>query len=139
MGLVWVLVEFLKLFLFPLFSFVFLFLAALLLSSLVLVILLLTLFCHLSAGLVALFTLLVVLGLAVSLLRDHLLSLGNPLDVFDEGLLDLIITHASVEGFLAFSLLVLQFSLLLHNLVDLYANVGQVILLKLLVLVKHGV
>lgn len=138
-GLVWVFVEFLKLFLFPLFSFFFLFFAALLLSSLVLVILLLTLFCHLSAGLVALFTLLIVLGLAVSLLSDHLLGLSDPLDIFDESLLDLIITHASVEGLLAFSLLVLQFSLLLHNLVNLYANIGQVILLKLLVLVKLGV
>ena len=120
----------------PLSLLLFSLLAPLFLPGFVLVILSLTLFCQLFAGFVALATLHLVLRLAFVLLDDHQLGLCDPLDVLDVSLLDLVVAHLAVEIFLDLPLFIDHSSLFLHNFVDLDFEVGQVVLLQLLLLIK---
>ena len=135
-SLVWVFVKLIKLLLVPLPLLLSLLLSALFLSRLVLVILLLALFGHLFTRIIALLALLVVFLLTLRFLLDHLLGLTDPFDVLDESLLDLVVTHSSIEVFLDLPLFISQIAGLLHNFVDLHTDVGQVVLLQLLVLIE---
>lgn len=76
-----------------------------------------------------------VLEAALSFLEHDLLDRLNPLDVFDESLLDLVVAHASVELFLKLVLLVFLKACLLQVFLNLHADVSQVVLLELLLLI----
>lgn len=135
-SLIWVFVKLIKLLLVPLPLLLSLLLSALFLSRLVLVILLLALVGHLLTRIIALLALLVVFLLTLRFLLDHLLGLTDPFDVLDESLLDLVVTHSSIEVFLDLPLFISQIAGLLHSFVDLHFDVGQVVLLQLLVLIE---
>ena len=95
-----------------------------------------TLLLKFAALLIAFFSLLLVLLVALRSLHDHFLGLLDPLDVLDHGLLDLVVAKAPIEALLQVVLLLLKPSLLFEALLNLAANVCQIILLELLGIVK---
>lgn len=89
----------------PFLPFQFCFLLTFLLSSLVLVLFSLLLLLELPSSFIALASFHVVLVLALVFLGNHLLGLGDPLDVLDVSLLNFVVTHATIEFFLDLTLL----------------------------------
>lgn len=129
--------EFLKLGQLPLTLLLFLFLAASLLLSTNLGSLALTLFGQFLSLLVTLATLLLIFFLALSAFHNHLLRFRDPFDVLEQGLLDFIVAHATVEVLLGLSLLVPQVADLLEEFLNLLVDVDEVVLLELFALIKH--
>lgn len=90
------------------------------------------LFSPLFALLVSSALLELVLCSAFGALSSHLLGLGHPLDVLDEHLLDLVVTHQPIESFLELIFTLLYSALLLKILLNFGAHIGQIILFQLL-------
>lgn len=109
-----------------------------LLVSAALVIFSVALLLHFLALLVTLFALLIEFFGALTPLNDNLLRLANPLNVLDEGLLNLVVAHCVVEGLFGFTFTYLQVTNLLENFFNPRSNIDQVVLLKLLGLVEDG-
>ena len=78
--------------------------------------------------LVALLSLLRKHLVTLSSLEHHSLCLTDPLDVFDEGLLDLIVTHLAIKVFLTVILLLFEFANFLEDTINFDFYIGQIIL-----------
>lgn len=135
--LVGVSLKFLELLQFPLTALGLLLFTAFLLLGSLLSTLLLALLSHTLALVSPLFLLLAVFLVTLFTLDDHLLGLRDPLDVLDQSLLDLVVAHTAIETLFELVFLLAHGSGLFKILLDLYGDVGQVILLQLLFLLVH--
>ena len=134
--LVWVVVEATHLLQLPLLSLGELLSASLLLSCSGFSLARFTLFIDTLALISSRFLLLLVFFGAFSSLLDHQLCLGDPLDVLNESLLNLVVAHASIEGLLQVILLLFKLPGALEALLNFNANVCDVVLLQFLARIK---